>query len=154
MAGRYIINQTAGKRVVILDEDNDKVEGGYFDTDGVWHSFGGDEGSAVYVGKKFKVKASPEAAVSSSYTVLPVFADLINPPSGKKFITAIYAYSTKEVKPFFTSDSIAIPTQADIVDNTGTLTSLGQDIRLILTIGIPEECKERFDKIFEEDTEE
>ena len=153
MAGRYIINQTAGKRVVILDEDNDKVEGGYFNTNGTWVPFGGDS-SAVYVGKKFKVKATPEAAVSSSYTVLPVFADLINPPSGKKFITAIYAYSTKEVKPFFTSDSIAIPTQTDLVDNTGTLTSLGQDIRLILTIGIPEECKERFDKIFEEDTGE
>lgn len=153
MAGRYIINQTAGKRVVILDEDNDKVEGGYFNTDGTWVPFGGDSG-AVYVGKKFKVKASPDAAVGSSYTVLPVFADLINPPSGKKYITAIYAYATKEVKPFFTSDSIAIPTQADLVDNSGNLTTLGQDIRLILNIGIPEECKERFDKIFEEDTEE
>ena len=37
MAGRYIINQTAGKRVVILDEDTDNVTGGYFDTEGNWH---------------------------------------------------------------------------------------------------------------------
>lgn len=153
MEGRYIVNQTAGKRIIILDEDSEKIEGGYFETDGTWVPFGGGDSGAVYVGKKFKVKASPEAAVSSSYTVLPVFADLINPPSGKKYITAVYAYSTKEVKPFFTSDSIAIPTQTDLVDNSGNLTTLGQDIRLILNIGIPEEAKERFDKIFEEDTE-
>ena len=44
MAGKYIINQTAGKRVIILDEDADKVEGGYFDTDGTWHDFGGESG--------------------------------------------------------------------------------------------------------------
>jgi len=41
MAGRYIINQTAGKRYVILEEDAEKIEGGYFDTVGVWHELEG-----------------------------------------------------------------------------------------------------------------
>lgn len=151
MAGRYIINQTAGKRVVILDEDNDKVEGGYFNTDGTWVPFGGDS-SAVYVGKKFKVKATPEAAIGSGNTVLPVFASLENGPTGKTYIVSMYVYSTKEVKPFFVGSNISTPTQVDLVDNTGTVTSLGEDIRLILDIGIPEAAKERFDHIFEEDT--
>lgn len=41
MAGRYIINQTAGKRYIILEEDAEKIEGGYFDTEGVWHDLSG-----------------------------------------------------------------------------------------------------------------
>ena len=41
MAGRYIINRTAGKRVIILEEDSEKIEGGYFDTDGEWKELSG-----------------------------------------------------------------------------------------------------------------
>lgn len=37
MSGRYIVNTTAGKRVIILEEDDEKIEGGYFDPEGVWH---------------------------------------------------------------------------------------------------------------------
>lgn len=44
MPGRYIINQTSGKRVVILEEDAEKIEGGYFDTEGVWHDLSGPVG--------------------------------------------------------------------------------------------------------------
>ena len=41
MTGKYIINQTAGKRYIILEEDAEKIEGGYFDTEGVWHDLSG-----------------------------------------------------------------------------------------------------------------
>lgn len=41
MAGKYIINQTAGKRYIVLEEDAEKIEGGYFDTEGDWHDLSG-----------------------------------------------------------------------------------------------------------------
>lgn len=39
--GRYIVNTTAGKRVIILEEDSEKIEGGYFDEDGNWNELSG-----------------------------------------------------------------------------------------------------------------
>lgn len=41
MGGKYIVNQTAGSRVIILEENDESIQGGYFDTEGEWHELSG-----------------------------------------------------------------------------------------------------------------
>lgn len=153
MAGRYIINQTAGKRVVILDEDNDKVEGGYFNTDGTWIPFGGDDGM-VYKGKTFKIKADNEAIVGSAYTNLPLYG--INEGKTGAYARVVYltSYATKQLRAQTENANLeSPPSPTNWIDTNGDITSAGDEARLTLPYGIIPEMKEKFDKIFEEVTE-
>lgn len=154
MAGRYIINQTAGKRVVILDEDADKVEGGYFNTDGTWVPFGGDDGM-IYKGKTFKIKENYDAMVSSSYTNIPIYAENVGQTGAYAIVVYLMGYSTKRLRLQTESTSLASPpAPIDWIDNNGDITSAGESGRLYLPYGIVPEAKERFDVVFEEVTEE
>lgn len=153
MAGRYIINQTAGKRVVILDEDADKVEGGYFNTDGTWVPFGGDN-DAVYIGKSFKIKDTTEAAVASSYTYIPAFYTWSGETNARKYGVYFMAYSTKQLKAQFVNQYLSSPPAADtLIDANGDKTNYGETFVCTLPYGLAAEYKDMFDKIFEEVTE-
>ena len=151
MPGRYIINQTSGKRVVILDEDADKVEGGYFDTDGTWHAFGSTEEGMIYVGKSFKLKVPDASGLPSSYSEIPVFLTRDPSEASRPYIMMINIYKAdNRVTAVKTKDDFASRDTVTLVNNDGTINVTFVDTVFTLPYGLVPDAKNLFDMFMEE----
>lgn len=150
--GRTVINETENKQTVILNDSPAGVEGGYYNALMEWHELKDTSGSeAVYVGKTLKIRSDWTPVVSSSYDVLPIFGQRVDSgvSSGRTYVVYVQAYSTGRLAVEQVNKNLTNPVALeDLINANGEITSLGESIRLYLSIGVPAVAKELIDKVF------
>ena len=67
--GRTVINETENKQTIILNDSTEGVEGGYFDSEEVWHEFGGGGGETPSIQPTLTITVVNN--ISSDYDVTP-----------------------------------------------------------------------------------